>query len=69
MSLQGATLFVTTFPCALCAKKIVNCGISKVVFGEPYNQPEAIDFFENAEVEVHAFEGFTHRAFERVYGK
>lgn len=69
MSLQGSTLFVTTFPCALCAKKIVNCGISKVVFGEPYNQPEAIDFFENAEVEVHAFEGFTHRAFERVYGE
>ena len=69
MSLQDSTIFVTTFPCALCAKKIVNCGIGKVVFAEPYNQPEAVDFFKNAGVEVHAFEGFTYRAFERVYGR
>lgn len=33
---RGAVLYVTTFPCHLCAKHIVASGISKVVYLEPY---------------------------------
>jgi len=29
-------LFSTTFPCHICAKHIVSCGIKRVVFLEPY---------------------------------
>ena len=46
--LQGATIFVTTFPCALCAKKIVNCDIMQVVFAETYNVQEAVELFRKA---------------------
>ncbi len=35
-SLQNSTMYVTTFPCHLCAKHIVSSGVSKVVFLEPY---------------------------------
>jgi deoxycytidylate deaminase len=35
-STKGATLYCTTFPCHMCAKHIVDCGIAKVVFLEPY---------------------------------
>lgn len=31
ISTQGATLFVTTFPCHNCAKHIISAGIEKVV--------------------------------------
>jgi deoxycytidylate deaminase len=35
-STKGATLYCTTFPCHMCAKHIVDCGIGNVVFLEPY---------------------------------
>jgi len=35
-STAGSTLYVTAFPCHMCAKHIVAAGISKVVFLEPY---------------------------------
>ena len=36
VSVQGCTMFVTTFPCHLCARHIVAAGIRKVVYIEPY---------------------------------
>jgi deoxycytidylate deaminase len=35
-SVQGATLFSSTFPCHMCAKHIVAAGIARVIFLEPY---------------------------------
>lgn len=36
VSLDGATLFCTTFPCHNCAKHIVAAGIKRVVYMEPF---------------------------------
>ncbi|UTW44991.1 hypothetical protein KFE80_11480 [bacterium SCSIO 12696] len=36
VSLKGATLYCTTFPCHMCARHIIAAGISRVVFIEPY---------------------------------
>ena len=36
VSVKGATLFSTTFPCHLCARHIVASGIKRVVYIEPY---------------------------------
>lgn len=36
VSIRGATLFTTTFPCHGCAKHIVDAGIERVVYIEPY---------------------------------
>ena len=36
VSISGATLYSTTFPCHLCAKHIVAAGIQRVVSIEPY---------------------------------
>lgn len=35
-SLENSTLYTTTFPCHVCARHIVQSGISRVVFNEPY---------------------------------
>jgi deoxycytidylate deaminase len=32
----GSTLYVTTYPCHNCAKHIIDAGIARVVFLEPY---------------------------------
>lgn len=36
VSVQGATLYASTFPCHNCAKHIITAGIDRVVFIEPY---------------------------------
>ncbi|HAT8656815.1 deaminase [Legionella pneumophila] len=51
VSVRNSTLYTTTFPCHLCAKEIINAGISKVVYLEAYPKsknkelyPKLIDF-------------------------
>jgi cytidine deaminase len=41
VSVKGATLYCTTFPCHNCAKHIVAAGISRVVYVEPYPKSKA----------------------------
>ena len=47
-STQGATLYVTTFPCHNCAKHIVAAGITEVMFVEPYPKSKALDFHKDS---------------------
>lgn len=43
ISVEGATLYCTTFPCHLCAKLIVAAGVKKVIYLEPYPKSYASD--------------------------
>lgn len=43
VSLKGATLFTTTFPCHNCAKHIVASGLKRVIYVEPYPKSLALD--------------------------
>lgn len=47
-STQGATLYVTTFPCHNCAKHIVAAGIKEVMFVEPYPKSKALEFHKDS---------------------
>ena len=61
------TMYVTTFPCNLCANKIVQSGIKNVIYFEPYPVQEAKDIFKEANVIAKPFEGVTFRAFFKFY--
>ena len=63
-----AVLYTTTFPCSLCAKKIVTVGIKNVVYAEPYPMDESRELFLQAGVEVRRFEGVKSTAYFRLYG-
>lgn len=45
ISIYGATLFCTTFPCHMCARHIIAAGIKRVVFIEPYPKSMAKDLY------------------------
>lgn len=47
ISLQGTTLFCTTFPCHLCAKHIISSGINRVVYIEPYPKSYASELYRD----------------------
>ena len=51
-SSDGATLYVTSSPCMECAKLIVQAGIKRVVFSEPYHMNDGVELLERAKIEV-----------------
>lgn len=62
-------LFSTTFPCMLCAKKIANSGIQRVLFVEPYPIEEARSILEENRVAVEAFQGVKSLSFNWIFRK
>lgn len=50
VSVQGATLYCTHQPCSICAKMIINSGISRVVFVNGYPDEFSVKMFEEAQV-------------------
>ena len=52
VNIDGATLYCTHQPCVLCAKMIVNAGISRVVYGEGYPDEFSRQMIEEAGVLV-----------------
>lgn len=67
VDLSDSTMYVTTYPCNLCANKIVQIGIKKVIYFEPYPVEEAKEIFNVAHVSSEPFEGVTFRAFFKFY--
>ncbi|MBK8806453.1 MAG: dCMP deaminase family protein [Bacteroidales bacterium] len=48
----GSTLYVTTSPCIECAKLIIQAGISRVVYTEPYRIDDGIKLLQKAKIEI-----------------
>ena len=65
--LNETTMYVTKFPCNLCANKIVQLGIKNVIYFEPYPVQEEKEIFKEANVIATPFEGVTFRAFFKFY--
>lgn len=49
---EGASLFVTDFPCPYCARLIVKSGIKKIYFIQGYAVLDGDEFFKEAGIEV-----------------
>jgi|SRR3989344_4910815 len=52
ISLDGTHLYVTTFPCPVCAKSVAVAGIKKVFYKEGYSLLDAEDILKGAGVEL-----------------
>ncbi|RJQ41017.1 MAG: hypothetical protein C4550_02470, partial [Nitrospiraceae bacterium] len=70
VGIEGATMYTTTFPCELCAKKIYQARLRKVIYTEPY--PESISenvFFKDGShsIELVQFEGVKSHSYYRLY--
>ena len=48
ISTRGATVFCTTFPCHNCAKHIIDAGIVRVVYVEPYPKSKALELHDDS---------------------
>lgn len=52
INVSGATLYCTHQPCVICAKMIINSGISKVIYKYGYPDDFSLELFKEANVEV-----------------
>jgi deoxycytidylate deaminase len=78
ISVRGATLFCTTFPCHMCARHIVASGIMRVVYVEPYPKSKARQLHQDSisvdpsvassdHVNFEPFEGIAPRQYQDIF--
>ncbi|MCD6332276.1 MAG: dCMP deaminase family protein [Bacteroidales bacterium] len=51
-SSEGATLYITASPCIECAKLIIQAGIRRVVYSEPYRIEDGLNLLRRANIET-----------------
>lgn len=57
VSTRKSILYCTHKPCSLCAKMIINAGISRIVYQNPYPDPLGDELISEAGLEVCIFKG------------
>ena len=56
MSIDGASIYVNTQPCVLCAKAIINSGIKEIVYSNPYPDELAMEMLGQSGVTMRAYQ-------------
>lgn len=51
-SSEGSTLYVTAAPCLECAKLIIQAGIRRVIYSQPYRLDEGLRLLQRAGIDV-----------------
>jgi dCMP deaminase len=51
-AINGLSMYVTTFPCPVCARVIAKSGIKKVFFAEGYSTLDAAEILSKADIEI-----------------
>jgi len=55
-SIKDSTIYVTTQPCALCAKMIINAGIKRIVFKGEYPDEFAVNLLKEAKITLEKYD-------------
>ncbi|NBB83566.1 MAG: deoxycytidylate deaminase [Alphaproteobacteria bacterium] len=80
ISINGGTLYSTTFPCHMCARHIIAAGISEVVYLEPYVKSLTSRLYRDSvdlsgkrsdpnKVKFRSFIGIAPPLYDRVFSK
>lgn len=56
ISIAGGTLYVTTYPCSICTRMLINCKLNRIVYKGDYQDQLSHEMLDDAEIEVEKFE-------------
>lgn len=77
-SVEGSTIYVTTYPCHNCAKHLIGSGIKRIVYIEPYPKSRAMSQHDDAitvdqdsvdKVVLSHFNGIAPRRYRDIFEK
>ena len=57
---EGKIMFVTTSPCVMCAKMIINSNVRRVYFRTAYRDPAGLDVLRQGGVETCQYDRWRH---------
>ena len=57
VSIAGATLYTTNYPCSLCTKMLINAEVTEIVYAEGYPDELSKELIAEAGVKVRKFGG------------
>lgn len=52
VSIDGATIYCTTYPCSICAKMLINCGIKDIYYSGTYNDKMSASLLSDARIKI-----------------
>lgn len=55
LSVEGATVYVNTQPCVLCAKMLINAGITEIVYQNPYPDELSMSMLEESGITLRVY--------------
>lgn len=70
VSVEGATIYVNTYPCKDCMNSIINAGVSKIIYDADYNASLSSHIAEVTGIEITKYEGRNYKdIFESIINK
>ncbi len=55
VSVDGATIYTTTYPCSMCAKILINAGIREIVYSEGYADDLSKELLGEAGIKIREY--------------
>ncbi len=52
IKIDGATMYVTSFPCLICMRSVIAAGIKKVVYMNDFYKPHHLELFKKNNIKV-----------------
>ena len=56
MDITGASIYITTQPCVVCAKMLTNAGITEIVYQNPYPDELAMSLLEESGIALRVYQ-------------
>ncbi len=57
VNIDGATIYVNTQPCVVCAKMLINAGITEIVYKNPYPDELSMSMLGESGIKLRVYEG------------
>lgn len=58
INISGASIYINTQPCVVCAKMLINAGIVEIVYRNPYPDDLSMDLLKESGIKVRVFGDF-----------
>ena len=61
IDIEGSSIYITTQPCVVCAKMLINAGISEIIYRNPYPDELAMELLGESNIKIRIFDGQTRK--------